>query len=158
MGIKSLSDFLLTLSTGLFTGIATHTVLIESPTRNHDLLDDRAKLQHWRSSFIRAARIQSTLAMFSACVAIPLSVYRKDVIQLASGVVMILVIPYTYIWIMPVSEKLYDAGVGSGGTAEGAAEPGTTECTELLERWSRLQAGRTVMGWCAFVLAAGQLI
>jgi hypothetical protein len=147
MGIKDYARFLLTLSSGLFAGIATGITLVEVPARN-EIENGKDRLTEWRESFLRAAKIQASLSVISGCIGIPMGIYARDILMFTSGTIMLAMMPYTLIWLMPVNYRLLDTTI----------DPSSQECLDLQEKWARLHLVRTISGICAFVFAAGALL
>mmetsp|Transcript_12513 Transcript_12513/g.21352 ORF Transcript_12513/g.21352 Transcript_12513/m.21352 type:complete len:148 (-) Transcript_12513:163-606(-) len=147
MGLKPYTDFLMCLTTGLFSGMAAGITLVEGPARA-EIEDDKERLREWRGSFLRAAKIQATLAVVGGCIGIPMGIYTRDILQFTSGTIMILMMPYTFIWLMPVNWRLLDTTI----------DPSSQECLELQEKWNRLHLVRTIAGFCAFSFASGALL
>jgi uncharacterized membrane protein len=100
-------------------------------------LDDRAALVQWQRSYERAALMQASLAMVGFFLGLAVWWWeRRDILWLVGALVMLAPWPYTLLVIKPVNDRLK------------ATEPAQSGAPtrDLIVRWGRLHAGRTVLG------------
>ncbi len=72
----------------------------------------------------------------------------NSMIELAGGLLLGALVPYTLVVIFPTNKRLLDARL----------DPGSPEAAELLHRWGRLHAVRSVGGTLAFLLLLAHLV
>lgn len=104
--------FLATVGTGIFAGVALSINVLDVPARRE--LDPKAALTQWRAMFIRAKRLQGTLAMSTGLASFAVGYLTKDPLWYVGGSLMVGMLPYTYLAIMPTNYKLLDSKVLKG--------------------------------------------
>lgn len=128
------------LCTGLFAGAALYITLVEHPARME--CGTELALAEFGPSYRRAAILQGLLAAIGSLLAIGAWLAGAPLLTLISGVILFLVIPWTLIVIFPTNRQLHDPSIDrSSATAH-----------QLLKRWGRLHAVRTVLSLIAFSL------
>jgi hypothetical protein len=133
-------QLLATLSAALFSGAALYISLVEHPARMG--LETRAAATQWAPSYKRATWMQAPLALISVVGGATAWGLGAGVGWLVAAVIIGLVVPFTFLVIMPTNQKLLAAG----------RDLGSAETRELLARWGRLHAGRTALSLLATLL------
>jgi hypothetical protein len=130
-----------TLSAGLFAGAALYINWAEHPARMR--LDTRNAALQWAPSYARATVMQAPLAVIGLIAGIAAWISGAGTGWLVAGLTLGAVVPFTLIVIMPTNKRLLDP----------ARDLDSAETRELLVRWERLHAVRSVFGLTAFALA-----
>jgi len=124
--------------TALFATAALYVTLVEHPARVE--CGPALAIAEFGPSYRRATVMQASLAIAgagAACIAWWLS---SCVYWLIGGVLIIAVVPFTLIVMLPTNRSLLDK----------ALDPNSPSGQQLLQRWGRLHAVRTIMGVGAF--------
>ena len=124
----------------LFAGAALYINVAEQPARL--TLDTRSAVAQWAPSYLRATWMQAPLAVVSLVCGVVVWVMSGAAGWLVAAVLIGLVVPFTFIGIMPTNKSLLLSG-------RDLASPDTRA---LLERWGRLHAVRTALSLAATVL------
>jgi hypothetical protein len=123
------------VASALFTGAAFYVSFAEHPARMQ--LDDRSALTQWKPSYTRGAIMQAGLALISGVAGIAAwARYRSMWPWLTGGVVMLLIIAYTFAVIWKTNGQLKATALDSAGP----------ESRALLVKWGQLHLGRTLLG------------
>jgi len=123
------------VASALFTGAAFYVSFAEHPARMQ--LDNKSALAQWKPAYTRGAIMQAGLALVSGAAGIAAwARYRSMWPWLTGGVVMLLIIAYTFAVIWQTNGKLK-------ATAVEQADAGTRA---LLVKWGQLHLGRTLLG------------
>lgn len=125
-----------------FTGAAAYVNWSEQPARLS--LEDAALLKEWKASYARGTQMQAPLALLSGLLGLAAFYFEQRAMAAVGGILMLLNWPYTALAILPTNRRL-------GAIADGTADP-----RPLIEKWGRLHAVRTLLGFagsCAFLLA-----
>jgi hypothetical protein len=125
--------------TAAFTGAATYINLVEHPARMR--LPEHSQLAEWQPSYRRAFAMQATLAALGGLCAVAATFQTGWALWLVGAALILANWPFTLYFIMPVNRRLMAASPES-------ADTGTRE---LLARWNRLHACRTLLGLAATV-------
>lgn len=135
-----------TLSCGLFAGAAAYINIVEHPARMG--LDTRIAALQWAPSYRRATWLQAPLALVSLACGIAVWVLGAGFAWLVAALLIGAVVPFTFAVIMPTNHKLLAPG----------RDLGSTETRELLVKWGRLHAVRTVLSVVATLIFLWSLI
>ena len=122
------------VAAALFTGAAIYINLAEQPARL--LLDDRALLSEWKSSYKRGLVMQAPLAMIGFLLGLAAWWLTGNWRWALGAVLMLANWPYTMFAVMPTNNALM------------ATEPCSNEgrIRPMIEKWGWLHAGRTALG------------
>lgn len=132
-----------TVAAGLFAGAAMYVTGAEHPARLE--AGQAVAIKEFGPSYRRAAVMQGLLAMIGLFASIMAWYQGYGVAWLVWGLLLGALVPFTLVVIMPTNRRLLDPGLDSG----------SSEAHDLLVRWGRLHAARTVVGVAAFVAFAG---
>jgi hypothetical protein len=127
------------LTAALFAGAALYINLAEQPARL--TLDTSFAVAQWAPSYRRATWMQAPLALMSLICGVGVWLMSGFVGWLIAAVLIGLVIPFTFIGIMPTNKSLLLRG----------RDLGSPETRALLERWGKLHAVRTALSLAATV-------
>ena len=135
----SLLEFIATLAAALFAGAALYINVAEHPARMG--LETRMAALQWAPSYKRATWLQAPLAMLSLLCGVAVWLLGGGRGWLVAAVLVGAVVPFTLLVIMPTNHRLLapDRDLSS------------SETRELLIRWGRLHAVRTLLGLAAAV-------
>lgn len=135
-----LLELLATFCTALFAGAAVYINFVEHPARME--VGTAAAVHEWRPSYRRATVMQASLAAVGALSAVGAWIMGQDTVALIAGLVLGSVVPVTLLVIAPTNEALQDP----------ALDVSSARAAELLRRWNRLHAVRSVAAVIALVL------
>ena len=124
----------------LFTGAALYVSACEQPARLH--LEDGALLTQWKPAYKRGTAMQAPLALVGALLGVIAWWQTSDWRWLVGGAVILANWPFTFLVIMPTNNALLALDRTGGGPRS----------RDLIEKWGRLHAGRTVLGVAATIL------
>lgn len=127
----------------LFTGAAAYINWAEQPARL--MLDDKALLAQWKPAYKRGLSMQASLAVIGFLLGIVAWWQTARIGFLIGGLVLLASWPWTMVAIMPTNRLLM-------ATEPAAAGPQTRA---LIERWGRLHAVRTALGFVAVLIVLG---
>jgi hypothetical protein len=144
--VTPLVQFIAVLATTIFAGAAIYINLVEHPARMSCSTELAAT--QWAPSYKRATRMQVPLAVVGAVNGIGAWWLGSGLPWLLGAILILAVVPFTLIIIEPTTNRQLLA-------------PGrdlrSVETRDLLVRWGRLHAIRTVLGLVASVLFNWQL-
>jgi hypothetical protein len=140
-----LFELIATLCAGLFAGAAMYISLVEHPARLE--CGTELALREFEPSYRRAAVMQASLAAIGFPAAVMAWYQGRGLVVLVGGLLLGAVIPFTLLVIFPTNKRLLDPGL----------DRRSAEAAELLERWGRLHAVRSVLGGLAFGLLVWHL-
>lgn len=127
---------LLALTTAaIFAGAAVYINAVEHPARL--ALDSRSQLAQWRPAYKRGFIMQSALALISFVFGVLAWWQTGDWQWLPGAVAIITNWPFTIAVILPTNNRLMEEGIGEA------------EVLQLLGKWTRLHAVRSVLGLLA---------
>ena len=133
-------EFLATLCTLIFAGAALYINLVEHPARMG--LETQVAARQWVPSYKRATWMQAPLALVSFLAGVIAWFMGAGVGWLVAAVLIGAVVPFTFIAIMPINQRLLATG----------RDLGSAETRALLEHWGTLHAVRTVLSLGAAVI------
>jgi len=122
------------IAAAMFTGAAFYVSVGEQPARLK--LDDRSALLQWQPAYRSGYAMQGPLAAIAFALGMVAWWDVRGWQWLAGALVMIANWPYTLLVMAPLNNKLMAM---TGAEASGAS-------TEMIRRWGRLHAVRTVLG------------
>lgn len=138
--MADLFRILAALSAGIFSGAAIYINLVEHPARMSCGTD--VAVTEFRPSYKRATVMQASLAAFGTLNALIAWFLDGGLSWLIGGVLLGSVIPFTLIVIFPTNKKLLDPSLDSNSDL----------ARQLLIRWGRLHAVRSILSLAAFVI------
>ncbi len=129
-----------TLSAGLFAGAATYVTFVEHPARSQ--CGTSLAVTEFGPSYRRAARMQAPLAAVGFLSGTAAWLVGGHILWAAGGIFLGTAIPLTLIAIAPTNRQLLDPGLDKDSAL----------AKQLLLRWGRLHALRTIVSVVAFVV------
>jgi uncharacterized membrane protein len=139
-------QFVAVLCCTVFAGAALYINLVEHPARMDR--DTRTAAMVWAPSYKRATKMQAPLAILSFFAGIAAWLLGGGIMWLIGAVLIGLVVPFTFIGIMPTNNQLLEPG----------RDLTSNETRGLLEKWGRLHAVRTVLSLIASAIYVAALL
>ena len=133
-------QFLAVLCCTLFAGAAIYINLVEHPARMG--CDTKTAATVWAPSYKRATVVQAPLAALSFLAGVGASLFAGGILWLIGAVLIGLVIPFTFIGVMPTNHQLLAPG----------RDLSSIETRSLLDKWGRLHAVRSVLSFLASIV------
>lgn len=133
-------QFVAVLSCSLFAGAAIYINAAEHPARLACGTELAATV--FGPSYHRAAAMQASLAVIATITSVATAMNGGSGLWLVGAVLIFLVIPFTFIGIMPTNKELLDP----------ERNRASDETLTLLKRWGRLHAVRSVLSTTAAIL------
>jgi hypothetical protein len=133
-------QFLAVLCCILFTGAAIYISLVEHPARI--ACDTKTAATVWAPSYKKATVIQAPLAIASFLAGVGAWLFGGGLLWLIGAVLIGLVVPFTFIAVMPTNNQLLAPG----------RDLSSAETRSLLEKWGRLHAVRSVLIFLAYIV------
>jgi len=127
------------LAAALFAGAALYINVAEQPARL--TLDTRSAATQWAPSYMRATWMQAPLAVVSLVCGVAVWLMSSSTGWLIAAVLIGLVVPFTFVVIMPTNKSLLLPG----------RDLDSPDTRALLERWGRLHMVRTALSLAATV-------
>jgi len=138
--MRGVLELLAVLSAGLFTGAAVYINLVEHPARMSCGTD--VAVTEFRPSYKRATVMQASLAVFGTLNAVVSWFLGGGLSWLIGGILLGSVIPFTLIVILPTNRQLLDQNLDKNSAL----------AHQLLTRWGRLHAVRSIVSLAAFLI------
>src|SRR5881397_3452015 len=132
-----------TVAAGLFAGAAVYVTAVEHPARVE--CGQVLAIKEFGPSYRRAAVMQGMLAVVGLLTGVVAWYQGSGMGWLVGGLLLGAMVPFTLVVIMPTNRRLLDPRLDSG----------SGEARDLLARWGRLHAVRTVVSVAVFVAFAG---
>lgn len=139
-------QFIATLSTVLFTGASIYISFVEHPARMG--CDTKTAATVWAPSYKRATVMQASLAILGFLSGLVVSLLGGVLMWFVSAVLIGLVVPFTFIAIMPINHQLLAPG----------RDLASSETRMLLVKWGNLHAVRSVLSFVASVVYVDLLV
>jgi Domain of unknown function (DUF1772) len=133
-------EFIATIAAAIFAGAALYVNAVEHPARM--ALDTKSAALQWAPSYRRATWMQAPLALASLAAGLASWWLGGGVIWAIAALLIGAVVPFTFLGIMPTNNQLLAPG-------RDLASPQTRE---LLGKWAKLHAVRTVLSLLATVV------
>jgi uncharacterized membrane protein len=140
------AQFVAVLCCTVFAGAALYINLVEHPARMG--CDTRTAAMVWAPSYKRATMMQAPLAMLSFFAGVAAWLLGGGIMWLIGAVLTGLVVPFTFIGIMPTNNQLLEPG----------RDLTSNETRGLLEKWGRLHAVRTLLSLIASAIYVAELL
>jgi uncharacterized membrane protein len=139
-------EFIATLSCALFAGAAIYINFVEHPARMG--CGTKIAATVWAPSYKRATVMQASLAVVSLASGVAVWLFGGGTAWLVGAILIGLVVPFTFIAIMPTNNQLLSPD----------RDLGSNETRALLERWGSLHAVRSVLSFAASVMFIWSLL
>src|SRR5437899_10240858 len=136
----NLAQFVATLCCTIFAGAAIYINLVEHPARMG--CDTKTAAKVWAPSYKRATAMQAPLALLSFLAGVLAWLLGGGIMWLAGAMLVGLVVPFTFIVIMPTNNQLLAP----------ERDLASAETRALLEKWGRLHAVRSLLSLVASVI------
>jgi uncharacterized membrane protein len=133
-------EIIAALAAGIFAGASIYINLVEHPARLSCGVE--AAVTEWRRSYPRGALMQAPLALIGSVAAFVSWWLHRDWAWMAGGLLLLLVIPFTFVVILPTNKRLEDP----------ALDVHSDEARRLLQRWNRLHAVRSILAAAALLI------
>ena len=124
----------------LFAGAAFYVGFAEQPARLG--LDDRALLAEWKPSYHRGFIMQASLAVIGFALGILEWIVTGNWQWGLGALLLVANWPYTLLVIMPVNKEIEATSIQAAGP----------QTRVLIERWGRLHALRTLLGFASLAV------
>ena len=135
-----------TLAAGLFAGAAIYVSVVEHPARVS--CGTEFALREFAPSYKRGAIMQASLALIGCVTGVIGGWIRNDIPPVVAALLLGAVVPFTLIVILPTNKRLLDPTLDAHGP----------EASQLLTRWGRLHAVRSVISTAAFLILLMRLL
>jgi Domain of unknown function (DUF1772) len=139
-------QFLAVLCCMLFAGAAIYINVVEHPARMG--CDTKTAATVWAPSYKKATLMQASLAIVSFLTGVGAWLLGSGILWLVGAVLIGLVVPFTFIAVMPTNHQLLAPG----------RDLSSAETRSLLERWGSLHAVRSVLSFLASIVYLVSLI
>jgi hypothetical protein len=139
-------EYVATLSATLFCGAAIYVSLVEHPARMS--CDTEIAATVWAPSYRRATVMQASLAILGLFCGVVAWLLGAGAMWLIGAASLGLVVPFTFIVIMPTNHRLEEPG----------RDLASSETRALLEKWGNLHAVRSVLSLVASAIYVGLLV
>ena len=133
-------EFAATWCAGLFSGAALYITLVEHPARMQCGTALAATV--FGPSYRQATMVQASLAALAFVAAMGAWISNSALPWLLGGILIVAVIPFTLVVILPTNQKLLARSL----------DRNSESTRNLLTRWGRLHAVRTLLSTAAFAV------
>ena len=133
-------EIIATLAAGLFSGASIYINLVEHPARME--CGTASALAQWAPSYKRGAVMQASLAILGSLSAIGAWLLGSGMSWLIGAILLGLVVPFTLIVSFPTNRRLLSQSL----------DRGSAEARQLLARWARLHAVRSILSSGSFLV------
>jgi hypothetical protein len=140
------TQFVAILATTLFAGAAIYINLVEHPARMGCTTEIAATV--WAPSYKRATVMQASLAIVGCIGGAAAWLLGAGIMWLVGALLIFAVVPVTLVVIFPTNERLLAP----------SRDPDSPETRELLIKWGKLHAIRSVLSLIASVVYIWQLV
>jgi len=128
------------MCSGLFAGAAIYINAVEHPARLS--CGTELAVREFAPSYHRATVMQASLAVIGCITGLWSAWLFGDAWLAVGAIILIAVVPFTLVVILPTNKQLLDPSL----------DPRSARAAELLTRWGRLHAIRSVLSTVAFVV------
>ncbi len=135
-----LTQFVATICCAIFAGAAIYINLVEHPARMSYGVQIAATV--WAPSYKRATVMQAPLAILSFLAGVSAWLLGGSIMWFAGAVLIGLVVPFTFIVIMPTNHQLLAP----------RRDLASNETRALLIKWNRLHAIRSLLALLAVIV------
>jgi hypothetical protein len=135
--LSALVQNLALITAAVFAGAAVYVNVAEQPARL--VLDDKALLAEWKSSYARGKVMQASLALIGTALGLWAWYLTAKWMWALGAALMLAPWPWTLFVIMPVNRVLEVTAVDAANAKTRA----------LIQKWGTLHAGRTALGIAA---------
>ena len=139
----SIAMLVATVAAGLFAGASVYVSVVQHPAWIE--CGPALGIKEFGPSTRRAAVMQGVLAVVGLLASVVAWYQASGAWWLVWGLLLGVMIPFTLVVIMPTNRLLLDREL----------DPDSDEAGELLSKWGRLHAVRTVVGVSVFVAFVG---
>jgi anthrone oxygenase-like protein len=140
IGVVGPLELFATLAAGLFSGASIYINLVEHPARIQ--CGTALALAQFAPSYKKATLMQATLAATGFLAALAAYLLGAGTRWLIGGILLGLVIPFTLIVILPTNRKLLSPALATD----------LPEAAQLLDRWGKLHAVRSILSFSSFLV------
>jgi uncharacterized membrane protein len=133
-------ELVATLASGIFAGAAIYVNLVEQPARLSCGVEQA--VTEWKPSCKRGTLMQAPLAAVGSLAALVSWWSDRGMAWLIGGLLLLLIIPFTLVAILPTNKRLESRELDLQSADAG----------NLLRRWGRLHAVRSVLSVVSFVM------
>ena len=134
------SQFITIGACSLFAGAAIYVSFVEHPARMECGTELAATV--FGPSYRRAAVMQASLSALGFVFSVIAWLTSTNIWWVVGGALLVLVIPFTLLVIMPTNRQLLSSGLNKK----------SSHTHDLLVRWGRLHAVRSVLSFAALVV------
>jgi hypothetical protein len=138
--MRQIAEFVAVLACSLFAGASVYINLVEHPARMECGVDIAAN--EFAPSYRRATVMQATLAAVGLLASVAAWLAGATFWWLVGGLLLGAVIPFTLIVILPTNKQLLNPALDKHSGQTG----------QLLARWGRLHAVRSILSALALLL------
>ena len=139
-------QFIAVLSSAIFAGAAIYINVAEHPARMG--CDTKTAATVWAPSYKRAYVMQASLAVLSFVTGVAIWLLGGGSMWLVAAIFIGAVIPFTFIIIMPTNQQLLAP----------ERDLNSAETRELLVKWGKLHAVRSILSFIALVIYVALLL